>query len=143
MSKITSPLIEGANQFRKRPISTTNGDRAPDNRVGLKRTRLRRVAKSRAAELKIYYESAPAFFSEPENEFCRICVVLKADSDDIQVQPATERHHHRGRIGRLLNWRPGQMPSCRSHREWPHQNQKRARKLGLLAPAHLFNTFPG
>lgn len=108
----------------------------------LKRSPLKRESKGRKAELRKYYESAPAFFCEPGNRNCLICVKLREDGEDIILRKATERHHLRGRIGRLLNWRPGQIPCCLHHRTWPHDHPARARKLGLLCAAPDWNCFP-
>lgn len=109
----------------------------------LKRTPLKRESKGRKAELRKYHLSASAFFAEPGNDVCHICLKLREDGDDIRLFPSTERHHFRGRIGRLLNWKPGWIPSCNHHRQWPHQNPVRARKLGLLAEAKDWNVYPG
>lgn len=111
-------------------------------RTRLKRSRIKRESKGHKAEMRRYNESASAFFAEPGNDVCHICLRLREDGDDILLQPATERHHLRGRIGRLLNWRPGQIPSCRNHRTWPHDHPARARALNLLCPAPQWNVFP-
>lgn len=73
----------------------------------LKRTPLKRESEGRKAELRKYHLSASAFFAEPGNDVCHICLKLREDGDDIRLFPSTERHHFRGRIGRLLNWKPG------------------------------------
>lgn len=106
------------------------------------RVAIKRESKGRKAEMRRYNESAAAFFSEPGNDVCLICVKLREDGEDILLRPATERHHVRGRIGRLLNWRPGQIPCCRGHRLWPHENPARARKLGLPCEPSQWNTYP-
>lgn len=46
---------------------------------------------------------------------------------------STEVHHQRGRTGRLLADTRYFIASCRGCREWPHENQKRARLLNLLS----------
>lgn len=111
--------------------------------VPLKRVPIKRESKGRKAEVRKYNESAAAFFAEPGNDVCAVCVALREDGENILLQAATERHHVRGRIGRLLNWRPGQKPCCRGHRLWPHQHPTRARKLGLLCEPQDWNVFPG
>lgn len=170
MGRIASPLAEGENLFQERipkpervPFGRRNGlkrsslrdswkrkllamppqKREEARQKSLKRTPIkRRESKGRKAELQKYYASAPAFFAEPGNDVCLICVKLREDGDDIILRPATIRHHVRGRIGRLLNWRPGQIPSCKHHEPWPHAHPARARKLGLLSEAVDWNHFP-
>lgn len=112
-------------------------------RMFMKRTRIKRESKGHKAEMAKYNASAKAFFAEEGNDVCHICLRLREDGDNILLRKATERHHVRGRIGRLLNWRPGQLPSCRFHRTWPHDHPARARRLGLLCEAQDWNTFPG
>lgn len=108
----------------------------------LKRVTLKKESKGHKAEIEKYNASAEAFFEEPGNDVCHICLILREDGDGIVLRAATERHHVRGRIGRLLNWRPGQMPSCRGHRSWPHDHPARARKLGILCDVKDWNVFP-
>lgn len=165
MGRIASPLAEDENQFR---VSRPELPDSPHNRFGLKRNAnwkrkllrlppqkrqkarqstlkrspLKRESKGHKAEMVRYNASAPAFFAEEGNDVCHICLRLREDGDNILLRPSTERHHTRGRIGRLLNWRPGQMPSCRGHRTWPHDNPSRARKLGILCEAKDWNVYP-
>jgi hypothetical protein len=154
-SRVISSVPEGEHQLRTRgtpwiapflerlPFKRKLLSVPPQKREKLKRTPLKRESKGHKAEMRKYNESAPAFFAEPGNDVCRICVVLREAGDNILLQPATERHHLRGRIGRLLNWRPGQIPSCYGHRSWPHDHPARARKLGLLCAPAQWNIFPG
>lgn len=136
-SQIRSPLPAGISFFK--PPRENDRERAV--RL-LKRKRLKPASKGLKAELKKYDASAQEFFAQPENRLCLICLRLAGDGEKIEIQKATERHHIRGRIGRLLNWRPGQIPSCFLHRNWPHANPKRARKLGLLCAPQEWNVFP-
>jgi hypothetical protein len=128
--------------WKRRLLRMPRARREAARKTSLKRSPLKREGKGHKAELAKYNASAPAFFAEPANEFCLICVKLREDGDDIPLRKATIRHHHRGRIGRLLNWRPGQIPSCTFHQLWPHEHPARARKLGLLCEPAMWNTFP-
>lgn len=93
--------------------------------------------------LRVYFEVSTAFLLRLENRLCLICVVRREHGENITVNVATETHHHRGRIGRLLCWVPGFRPSCYRCRLWPHDNPEKAREWGLLAPAAQYNVFPG
>lgn len=141
-SRICSPLADGDSMLLEERVSRPKLLTAFDYRRRLKRSPIKRESKSHKAELAKYNASAKTFFAEPGNDVCHICVKLREDGDDIVLRSATERHHIRGRIGRLLNWRPGWIPSCFPHREWPHQHPARARKLGLLCEAKDWNVFP-
>lgn len=140
-SRVRSPLADGESMLVERIPRPVLRDSFYYRR-GLKRSPLKRVGKAHKAELAKYNASAKAFFAEPGNDVCHICVKLREDGDDILLRPAAERHHRFGRIGRLLNWRPGWMPSCRGHRTWPHDHPSRARQLGILCEAKDWNVFP-
>jgi hypothetical protein len=153
MSRIRSPLADGDHQlrrkdgWRRKDCPKRKLLRAPrQKREAIRQTSFKpsplRESKGHRAEVGKYNASAAAFFAELGNDVCHICVKLREDGDNILLQPATERHHVRGRIGRLLNWRPGQIPSCRGHRSWPHDHPARARSLGLLCAPALWNVFP-
>lgn len=144
-SRIASSLADGDSMLVKERVSRPKLRRPFHYRNGLKRSplkrsRIKRESKGHKAELAKYNESAASFFAE--NPDCLICIRLREDGENIILRKATERHHIRGRIGRLLNWRPGWIPSCFHHRLWPHNHPTRARKLGLLAPIHLWEVFP-
>lgn len=114
------------------------------NRSGqIKRKKpLKKIAKAKRHALKIYYGLSAIFLAKPENKLCIICTVRREHGENILINCATEIHHYAGRIGRLLCYVPFWKPSCRDCREWPHQNQTKAREWGLLAPAPQFNVFP-
>jgi hypothetical protein len=130
------------NGWKRKLLRMPRARREAARQQSLKWSRLKREGKGHKAELAKYNASASAFFAEPANEFCLICLKLREDGDDIPLRKATIRHHHRGRIGRLLNWRPGQIPSCVFHQLWPHEHPARARKLGLLCEPAMWNIFP-
>lgn len=108
-----------------------------EGRIGM-----RRSSKSREKKMAQYYRVRSEFLANPENQQCAVCRILKALNEVPAIQRATEVHHMRGRIGRLLTWEPGFCPTCRDHREWPHQNPRRARDYGLLAEMRDWNVFP-
>jgi hypothetical protein len=55
---------------------------------------------------------------------------------------ATECHHVRGRIGRLLLDRRFWLPVCLEHHRRIHERPAEARSLGLLARPGEWNTVP-
>lgn len=110
----------------------------------LKRVKpLKKVAKAKRNALRGYYALQAAFLSQPENQFCLICIVRREHGENILVNLATEVHHWAGRIGRLLCYVPFFRASCFRCREWPHQHAETAREWGLLAPPAQYNVFPG
>jgi hypothetical protein len=112
-------------------------------RSGLTRKKpLKKIARSRRRELAEYFALTTKFLLRPENALCLICTVRREHGENILVQVATEVHHYAGRIGRLLCYIPFFKPSCRSCRDWPHQNPIKAREWGLLAPPARWNVFP-
>lgn len=100
------------------------------------------MSKGLKAELAKYWKLSSAFLALPENKFCIICVVRREHGENILVNLATEIHHWAGRIKRLLCHVPFFRASCRSCRDWPHDNKVKARAWGLLAPATQWNVFP-
>lgn len=69
---------------------------------------------------------------------CGVCLVLGFDCPN----PSSEVHHLRGRNGRLLCDTRFFAPSCRAHREFPHQNPALARELGLLSSPADWGVYP-
>ncbi len=108
----------------------------------LKRKPLKKVSRALRGRFKVYFALTTAFLLRPENSLCEICKVRREHSENIQINCATEIHHHRGRLGRLLCWVPGFRPSCYGCRNWPHDNKKQAREWGLLAPTTIYDVFP-
>lgn len=104
---------------------------------------LKKIARSRRTELEHYFALSTEFLLREENRLCIICQVRREHGENIKQNVATETHHHRGRVGRLLCWVPGFRPSCNRCRTWPHDHPREARDWGLLAPPQLWNVFPG
>jgi hypothetical protein len=133
---------------------------------GMKRNKpMRKVSKKRLKVMrKNYFPANNEFLQRPENRFCYICLCRSLECTVTELRsmmsrpvkegdrllglsgaimvPAVEVHHYRGRIGRLLDFEPFFLASCRECREWPHTFFKQARALELLAPSPLYNVFP-
>lgn len=145
MSRLASTLDPGDNMLRGERVSRPKLPKALYYRLrtnGLKRTRIKRISKGLKAEQSKYRTISAAFLARPENKFCIICVVRREHGENILVNLATEVHHWAGRIKRLLCYVPFFKPSCRSCRDWPHENKTKARLWGLLAPITQWNRFP-
>ncbi len=55
---------------------------------------------------------------------------------------ATQCHHIFGRVGKLLLWEHGWMAVSERGHNWIHSNPAKAREMGFLCPAGLWNTMP-
>lgn len=107
---------------------------AAKNRPQKRRKPLKKISRAQATRLARYKPIARAFIDEcRENGIA--CLICMAREIEPPRQP-TEVHHKFGRNGPLLFDRRGFIPSCRACREWPHDNGKTARTLGLLGEAH-------
>lgn len=104
---------------------------------GQKRARapLKKQSRARQREMTQYYDDRREFLRA--HPACGICLCL-----DQTPRQATEVHHSRGRIGRLLLDQRFWVPSCRPCREIPHNRPNWAREMGLLASATDWNTVP-
>lgn len=141
MGRIASTVPDGTAFFKERAPVEGRIRRWP-KRSQLKRTRIKRASKGLKAEQAKYWILSAAFLARPENLFCIICTVRREHGENILVNLATEVHHWAGRIKRLLCYVPFFRPSCRSCRDWPHENKTKARLWGLLAPITQWNRFP-
>lgn len=105
---------------------------------------MKKMAKARRTEQQHYFASFPEWVSKPENSRCAVCIVLHAAGEQPHVDLTTERHHARGRHGKLLNWEPGWVGTCRFHRDWPHDpaNRVRAEEHGIISTRTDWNTYP-
>lgn len=101
------------------------------------RTPLKKVSKSRAREMQLYYAERAEWLKLPKNAACAICLCLGETP-----RAAVECHHSRGRNGRLLRDQRFWIPSCRECRDVPHERPTWAREMGLLATAKDWNTYP-
>lgn len=107
--------------------------------VFTKRKPFKKITKSHRKKLRTYFAVSSDFLALPENEWCLICRKLAYEFPG----RATEVHHFRGRIGRLLTDTRFFIPSCRAHRDFPHAEPALARSLGLLASPVEWNVYPG
>lgn len=138
-SQIRRALPAGVSFFRGQP----SDDRQRESRRLLKKTRLKSASKGLKAEQAKYRRLSATFLARPENKWCVCCDLRREAGEDILRNQATEVHHHRGRIGKLLCWLPGFRAFCFFCRTWPHDHPALARKLNLLAPPSLWNIYPG
>lgn len=107
-----------------------------------KRKPLKKQSRALRTRSRVYFALTHEFLSREENRLCEICTRRREAGENILIQPATEVHHWAGRIGRLLCYVPYFKASCFNCREWPHRHPTKARDIGLLAPAALWNVFP-
>lgn len=151
-SRVRSPLdetdhflvqrLEGSE--RDRPLY----DRLRRNGRGSQRLNRRQRIASASKGLKVeqakYRKLAAVFLSQPENKWC-VCCTLRREvlGENILRNQSAEIHHWAGRIKRLLCYVPYFRAFCYHCREWPHQNPEKARELNILAPAHLWEVYPG
>ena len=119
-------------------------ERGLEFRPAKPRKSLRKQSKARARETALYYAAFPDWVAKPGNAQCAACLLLHKAGEVEHIALTTERHHRLGRNGKLLNWEPGWIPSCRFHREWFHapQNRERAEQWGLIGSRTEFNRYP-
>jgi hypothetical protein len=95
--------------------------------------KIKSLSTKRASETRTYSRLKRAWMSRSENQICHVAGCGKK---------ATDLHHSRGRIGRLLNAEEFWMALCRTHHNFVHSNPSQAREMGLLPPIGQWNTFP-
>lgn len=99
------------------------------------RKQIRKVSSARSKRLREYSAKRKVFLAE--NPKCSVFPELKA----------SEVHHTRGRIGRLLNMIEFWVPVSRKGHDWINANPAEARKrtyhgLPLLCEVGQWNTVP-
>lgn len=109
------------------------------SRKPLKRTRLKPVSALRRLRMKSYRADADAFLRE--NPKCACChpraVLLR---EFWKPRPATDIHHSRGRVGRLLFMQEHWRGVCRPCHDWIGANPNLAREIAMLCAPGLWNT---
>lgn len=100
----------------------------------MKRTRLKSVSKKRQRQNSEYNKVRDVFLKEHPKCMAGVAGVCKGS--------ATEIHHIRGRVGRLLCDKRFFLAICRPCHNWIGDNGAEARRKGLLAPAQEFNVHP-
>ena len=98
---------------------------------------LKKETAKRAREKRDYYALCAKWL--PLHPVCGICLVRGVE----KPRRATEVHHYRGRLGRLLCDTRFFISSCRDCREFPHEHPKEARELGILSSPAEWNVYPG
>jgi hypothetical protein len=86
-----------------------------------------RVSKQRRPAFDTYRKESKAWLIS--NSQCEGCRRSKA----------TEVHHKFGRLGPLLNWKPGWIALCKKCHQFAHEHPQAARECGLLAPFGQWN----
>jgi hypothetical protein len=106
-----------------------------------KRTPLKKIAKSTRKRMTAYLALSRVWLET--HPWCEICKARNAHCPDVtEIRRATEVHHKRGRVGKLLLNTDFFVASCRDCREWPHTHPAAARAIGVLAGAAEWNTSP-
>jgi hypothetical protein len=101
-----------------------------------RRKPMRRASTKRARELALYRKERDAWLLL--NPVCDVCPGIWHGPR----HAATQVHHTRGRIGRLLRMQEFWLAVCDRCHAWIHDNPNLARKYGLLAPSSEFNVVP-
>lgn len=149
MSRIASSVEEyepilKLGGYKRSLLALPPQKREKARQLGLRRTPLAKMSKGLKAETAKYRKLSAEFLARPENTWC-LCCTLRRETlgGNILRNQSCEIHHWAGRIGRLLCYVPYFRAFCYRCRTFPHSNPKLARELNLLAPAHLWNVFPG
>lgn len=93
---------------------------------------LRRQSPKRAAQQRLYTRLRLHYLAEHPD--CQIGPLR-----GLPQHPATDIHHQRGRVGKLLCDTRHWLSCCRQCHEWAHEHPKQARAVGALAPAREWN----
>jgi len=118
---------------RKAPIARHWTPKAECNK--LRRAPLKKQSKSRKAKMEVYYRARERFLRD--HPVCGACLTR-----DMNPGVATQCHHARGRIGRLLLDERFWIGVCEPCHSWIHAHANQARDLGLIAPLAEWNVYP-
>lgn len=154
-----------AKAWWKAPAPKKHPTAKPYKRSKAKGKALKAISAKRKVQVREYSRIGREFLAKPENSVCGVCLarsmqvpwsVIKRGLVQMgeagistlreagaTVTPATEKHHYRGRRGRLLCDTRFFIASCFRCREFPHEHPKEARELELLAPPAEWEVFPG
>lgn len=124
--KRKTPMKRGA--WKRKP-----GKIIPKTKLKRSHKPMRQVSPKQGKRLREYGPISKAFLAD--HPFCAICTARGIHPPN----SATEVHHLRGRVGKLLCDKRGFVASCFPCRDFPHTQVIEARRLGVLAPAHLWN----
>lgn len=93
---------------------------------------IRRVSKSRASDMARYRKDVVPFLLLRSH--CFLCGRF--------VDPTERTNHHKfGKVGRLLNWKPGWNMVHLDCHIWITNHTKEARELGLIGPEGTWNDY--
>lgn len=95
---------------------------------------IRPVSKSRAPQLARYRKLRADFLEESK---CKACFKIWKR----EPIPATQVHHTRGRVGRLLCEAQYWLAVCHECHEWITNHTAKARELGLVCELGKWNTY--
>lgn len=98
--------------------------------------RINPISKKKIAIGKLYRAEAREFLLN--NPWC----AWGLKQNPPQHIRATQIHHQRGRVGRLLREQRFWIPVCQVGHDWIHANIEAARGLGLICQKGQWNNFP-
>lgn len=126
-------------------------------KAGKPKPPLRQATPKRAAETSRYREDRKWWLALPENIYCGACgarhfgiqwsglkldILTRGWTLAGVARRASEVHHSRGRIGRLLLDRRFWIAVCIPCHDWIHDNRRAAEALELVCPGRKWNVFP-
>lgn len=154
-----------AKAYWKVPKPKNRPTAKPYRRSKAKGKALKAISAKRKVQVAEYARVGKAWLLRTENTVCGVCLarsmkvkwshikrgLVTMGEDAIRtlieagakVTPATEKHHYRGRRGRLLCDTRFFIATCRQCRDFPHENPREARELELLAPPAEWEVYPG
>lgn len=97
---------------------------------------IRKRTPKRANQVRAYNAEVKAWLELPENKYCQVAKLL-----GWRPRIATQCHHSRGRIGRLLLDRRFWTPVSAAGHEWIHANIEEARGIGLICQRGEWHKF--
>lgn len=103
---------------------TLNAEMPPKKR----RRRICQISARRSARLGEYAHAKRLFLNDRKNWYCAVMEIIEYRS-----VPATDIHHVRGRIGKLLMDQRYWLAVSRKGHRWIHDNIEEARKRGWIA----------
>lgn len=117
---------------------------AATERIIATRKQPKRIAQ-RSASQKLrtaeYLAARRPFLAKRPN--CEACPKMTGANPlvDAKPHPATDIHHKRGRLGKLLLDERHWLPCCKQAHDWIHRNPALARALNLLAQPGEWNRY--
>jgi hypothetical protein len=124
-------------EFRRRRIEAAKRQRERQQAKPPKR--IAPMSARRRSELTDYAVARRVFLKQRPN--CEACAKLTGlhPCVDAKPHPATDIHHKRGRLGKLLHDQRYWIPCCQHAHDFIHRNPVIARALDLLAQPGQWN----